>query len=92
MITVLLGVLAALQTAWFLVYVTGPWRDTRLGWVWLLKGSLLAIMWWLLFVNQHHDVPDLAWKALAVAMVVATAAWLVATIRVRLGANMVRRR
>lgn len=88
MITAALGVLAALQIAWCLIYGTGPWRATRLGWVWLLKGSLLAILWSLLFADRFHDMPDLVWVALAVGMVVATSAWLWATVRVRCGAEM----
>jgi hypothetical protein len=85
-VTLLLLALAILQTAWCLVYGTGPWRATRLGWVWLLKGSLIALVWWLLWYDRrYHDVPDVVWVALGVGLLVATSAWLVATIRARRG-------
>lgn len=80
----LLALLAVIETAWFVVYVTGPWRDTSLGWVWLLKGGLLACLWCLMLVNRHlFDVPDRAWIALGGGLVVAHAAWLYATVRAR---------
>ena len=81
-----LGALAVMQTAWFAVYLTGPWRATRLGWVWLLKGGLLAVIWSLLFVDETIvNVPTAVWAGLGVAMLTATAAWLWATVRVRCG-------
>jgi hypothetical protein len=84
-VTVCLVLLVLLETSWFLVYVTGPWRSTRLGWVWLLKGGLLAAMWLLLLVDASHNVPEPAWAALGIGMVVAHVAWLWATIRARFG-------
>lgn len=82
----LLAALAVLQVAWFVVYVTGPWRDTRLGWAWLLKGGMFALLWVTWFVDVAVvNVPDWLWTALGVGLLAATATWLWATIRVRMG-------
>jgi hypothetical protein len=82
----LLACLAVTQTAWFVAYGTGPWRDTRLGWVWLLKGGVIGVVWWTWLADETvHNVPDALWLAEAVAMLAATAVWLVATIRARRG-------
>ena len=82
----ILAALALTQTAWFLVYVTGPWRDTRLGWVWLLKGGVLGTIWWTWLIDETTtNVPNTVWLIEAVAMLCATVVWLVATIRARRG-------
>lgn len=79
-----LGLLWLIQSAWCIYYALRyPWRTTRLGPVWLAKGSLLAIVWPLLAVNQVAHLPEWVWTVLiAPALIVATTAWLVVTVRV----------
>lgn len=85
MIAVGLGVLATLQVAWCLVYVTSAWRSTPLGWVWLLKGGALGVVWTLLLVHQVRPIPDGVWVALLGLLIVATGIWLWVTIQARFG-------
>lgn len=80
-----LGLLAALQITWCLVYASGAWRDTPLGWVWLFKGGALAVVWALLFVNELTHLPGVVWAVLACVLVAATATWLWVTILARFG-------
>lgn len=87
---ILLVELAALwliQSAWCVYYATRyRWRSTSLGPVWLAKGSLLAVLWPLLAVNQVVHIPSWVWSVLiAPLLIAATGAWLVVTVRVRRG-------
>lgn len=84
-ITYGLAVLAALQLAWWVVYASGAWRDTPLGWVWLFKGGCLAVVWAALLVDQIIDVPSAAWVVLLLALIAATGTWLWVTIQARFG-------
>lgn len=82
-----LAALWLLQSAWCVYYATRyRWRTTPLGPVWLAKGSLLALLWPLLVVNEVVGVPHWVWTALiGPALVAATAAWLFVTVRVDRG-------
>lgn len=84
-----LAVLALVQTAWCCYYATRyAWRTTPLGPVWLAKGGLLAALWPLLAVNELVGMPHWVWVALiGPALIAATAAWLVVTVRVRRAAH-----
>lgn len=83
--TIGLGLLATLQMAWCLVYASGAWRATPLGWVWLFKGAALAVVWALLFVNEITHLPGAVWAVLASILVAATGTWLWVTIQARFG-------
>ena len=87
---ILLAELAALwliQSAWCIYYVTRyRWRATALGPVWLAKGSLLALLWPLLAVNQIVHIPSWVWTAIiGPSLIAATLAWLLVTVQVRRG-------
>lgn len=84
-ITAGLIVLAIEQIAWCIVYVSGAWRDTPLGWVWLFKGGCLAVVWAALLLDQVVNVPDVAWVLLLLALIAATGVWLRVTILARFG-------
>lgn len=73
-----------IQSAWCVYYATRyRWRSTRLGPVWLAKGSLLALLWPLLAVNQIVHLPEWVWTLLiAPGLLAATSAWLIVTILV----------
>lgn len=79
-----LAALWLLQSAWCVYYALRyRWRSTRLGPVWLAKGSLLALLWPLLAVNQIAHLPEWVWTAcIAPALIAATGAWLVVTVHV----------
>lgn len=79
LLTALIIAGAAGQTAWCLVYGFGPWRATPIGWVWLFKGSCLAVMLNLLAVERFRDLPDALWVVVAVAFVTAIYVWLATT-------------
>ena len=85
LLTIGIGYLAVVQTAWCVVYGTGAWRSTPLGWVWLLKGGGFAALWVALFVDRLVDLPHPLWHLLAALLSVATTWWLVVTIRARFG-------
>lgn len=84
-----LGLLWLIQSAWCVYYATRyRWRTTRLGPVWLAKGSILAILWPLLAVNQVVHLPGWVWTcAIAPALLAATSAWLIVTVHVDLAAR-----
>ena len=84
-LTIGLGILASLQLAWCLVYASGAWRSTPLGWVWLFKGGTLAVVWLLLFVDRVVDVPSPVWVVVAGLLIAATATWLWFTVQARFG-------
>jgi hypothetical protein len=77
--------LAAAQTAWCLYYgFRYSWRETRLGPVWLAKGTAFAITWWTFLVDQFWDVPAWIWAFFnGPLLVIGTTWWLVVTVRVR---------
>lgn len=79
-----LALLWSLQTAWCLYYALRyRWRATPLGPVWLAKGSLLALLWPLLAVNEVVHVPGWVWTVcIGPALIAATGAWLLVTILV----------
>ena len=85
LLTIGIGYLALVQTAWCVVYISGAWRTTPLGWVWLLKGGSFAALWLALFVDQIVDMPHWLWLLLAALLAVATTTWLVVTIKARFG-------
>ena len=85
LLTVGIGYLAVVQTLWCVVYGTGAWRTTPLGWVWLLKGGGFALLWVALFVNRLADLPDWLWVLLSVVLATATTLWLVVTVKARFG-------
>lgn len=81
--------LTVVQAGWAIYYSTHyVWRDTPLGPVWLAKGSMFAVTWMLLLLNEHpdFDVPTWVWAYIVgPPMTAATVAWLVVTVRVRRG-------
>jgi hypothetical protein len=85
MLLVWLVLLAVLQWSWCIYYgFLYRWRATSLGPVWLAKGSMLAVLWPLLVVNEAWHVPTWVWSLLVgPGLVGATAAWLWVTVHVR---------
>lgn len=79
--------LAIVQNAWCAYYsFRFRWWETPLGPVWLAKGSVLAMLWPLLVVNEFWRVPDWVWTLIiGPLLTAATVAWLVVTVRVRRG-------
>lgn len=76
--------LTVVQWAWCLFYGTRyRWRSTPLGPVWLSKGTMLAVLWPLLLVNQAWHVPTWVWSLLiGPGLTATTVAWLWVTVRV----------
>ena len=85
LITGALTALLILQAVWFTVYVTSAWRSTPFGWVWLLKGGCLAVLWALLLADQIVEVPNAWFAVLGVLLVAATGAWTWVTVKARFG-------
>ena len=85
-----LTVLFLVQSAWCVYYASRyRWRSTPLGPVWLTKGTLLAVLWPLLVVNEVVGMPRWVWVVLiGPGLIAATTAWLVVTVRVRRAVRM----
>ena len=84
LLLVWLAALTVAQWSWCLYYgLRFRWRATSLGPVWLAKGSMLAVLWPLLIVNQAAHIPAWVWSLLVgPGLAAATVAWLVVTVRV----------
>ena len=86
LLNALIALAAILETAWLWRYARySPWRETPVGWVWLLKGVALAFVFWFLLANQFWHVPIVAWLAIAGLLDVGIGAWLHTTVRVQRG-------
>lgn len=84
-IAVALVVVWALQSTWCIYYSSAyQWRDTPLGPVWLAKGSVLALLWLLLGIDQVVNVPNWVFAYIIGPLLIATTArWLAVTVKVR---------
>lgn len=73
-----------LQSAWCIYYSqVYKWRRTPLGSVWLAKGSVLALLWLALGLDQTLDVPDWVFGFVIGPLLIATTArWLYVTVMV----------
>lgn len=76
--------LTVVQLAWCTYYgLSYRWRATPLGPVWLAKGSMLALLWPLLILNEAVRVPLWVWSLLiGPGLTAATIAWLWVTVHV----------
>lgn len=88
---VLILLVTFLQGWWCVEYMRSSWRQTPLGWVWLLKGSVLELAFIMNVLSFFVVLPEFVYVMLGFALVISIGIWTGVTRHARINGLTTRR-